>query len=284
MNADDLTAPQPAPTGAGTEVWPAMIAVAQESAPHLVPHMLARHNFGVRKYGAGLRTHNGRDALADALQEVLDGIAYTGQFVLEAGQSNEVLKFVANANARLGAVATTLLSAIAARDAEAVMASPAPICDVVAAVSSKMMDARRIMLDSFVAAWCASTGVPPSEAALVHDHMPGGGYQIRVERRRTIDAFEHSAGIAAAVGAANNARDAYVAHIATRPPAPCLDGCTGLPKVSGDAGTDACHRCGLPAPDTWIAFDAWRRERRRLHRVHRDTEKALRALVGLKDG
>lgn len=46
--------------------------------------VMERGDFGARKYGTPLRTNNGRDAVADALEEALDVLAYLTQKMLES--------------------------------------------------------------------------------------------------------------------------------------------------------------------------------------------------------
>jgi hypothetical protein len=43
----------------------------------------ARDAFGTRKYGTRLQPHNGRDALVDMYQELLDACCYTRQLIFE---------------------------------------------------------------------------------------------------------------------------------------------------------------------------------------------------------
>jgi hypothetical protein len=43
----------------------------------------ARRDFGLAKYGTPLQANNGRDALVDALEEILDAAAYLCQAVIE---------------------------------------------------------------------------------------------------------------------------------------------------------------------------------------------------------
>jgi hypothetical protein len=43
----------------------------------------ARDAFGTRKYGTRLQPHNGRDALIDLYQELLDACCYTRQLIFE---------------------------------------------------------------------------------------------------------------------------------------------------------------------------------------------------------
>ncbi len=51
--------------------------------PHVYADLTARSDMGKMKYGTELRTHNGRDALTDAYQEVLDLAVYLKQLLLE---------------------------------------------------------------------------------------------------------------------------------------------------------------------------------------------------------
>lgn len=54
-----------------------------QEAGILVPDIEARIASGEKKYGTRLKTHNGRNAVLDLYQEVLDGINYSMQNVLE---------------------------------------------------------------------------------------------------------------------------------------------------------------------------------------------------------
>ena len=56
---------QPNPKSDGPDIWPLVIK-----------DMADRDNLGKAKYGIPLRSHNGRDALVDAYQEVLDMSVY----------------------------------------------------------------------------------------------------------------------------------------------------------------------------------------------------------------
>lgn len=76
------TAAQPAPSGDGVDVTESLVAL-----PH-VPTELAqdfarRSLQGRAKYGVTLRTRNGRDAVVDAYQELLDAAVYLHQAWLE---------------------------------------------------------------------------------------------------------------------------------------------------------------------------------------------------------
>ncbi len=75
---------QPLPTGDG-------IDIAAEAANDLrirgliqvAEDIEARIRMGEKKYGTRLKSHNGRDAMLDLYQEVLDGINYSKQLVIE---------------------------------------------------------------------------------------------------------------------------------------------------------------------------------------------------------
>lgn len=56
------------------------------SAPvvtHAMAALSARAMHGERKYGVQLHTHNGRDALVDAAEEMMDGFMYICQAIME---------------------------------------------------------------------------------------------------------------------------------------------------------------------------------------------------------
>lgn len=52
-------------------------------ADQVIVDIQERVEFGVRKYGGPLMTHNGRNALWDAYQEALDLVLYLRQRLLE---------------------------------------------------------------------------------------------------------------------------------------------------------------------------------------------------------
>lgn len=102
MSISPATTPEPLPQEHpdGIPVWPTLIRVLSDPgqemrqafsvSPEVKAHydrwladMQARHQEGVRKYGAALKTHNGRSALVDAYQESLDLIVYLMQADLE---------------------------------------------------------------------------------------------------------------------------------------------------------------------------------------------------------
>ncbi len=63
---------QPMPHGTGREITPLVIADMEE-----------RREFGKAKYGEGLTAFNGRDALQDLYQELLDAVVYVRQAIEE---------------------------------------------------------------------------------------------------------------------------------------------------------------------------------------------------------
>jgi hypothetical protein len=70
--------PEPPPKCAGSEVTTALIDWLREiHAPSVVINLIyARHEYGVKKYGQGLMTEDGRDSFEDARQEAGDLLQY----------------------------------------------------------------------------------------------------------------------------------------------------------------------------------------------------------------
>lgn len=100
--AGSPVAPEPPPSASdkSVDIWPLVIAdYTNDQAPILTSQggvrvqtinlvltdMAARNEFGIAKYGVPLQSHNGRDALVDAYQEVLDLTAYLRQWQAEYG-------------------------------------------------------------------------------------------------------------------------------------------------------------------------------------------------------
>ena len=52
----------------------------------LIDALAERRDYGTKKYGRPLETHNGRSALKDAWEEALDLLTYLTQMRLEAGE------------------------------------------------------------------------------------------------------------------------------------------------------------------------------------------------------
>ena len=75
---------QPAPTAGQEKVLPAAIRyVEYMEAKGLIADLEARAEMGYARYGTYLRTHNGRDAAMDCYQELLDGLMYIMQAMME---------------------------------------------------------------------------------------------------------------------------------------------------------------------------------------------------------
>jgi hypothetical protein len=80
----DAAAPQPTPTGDGVDV--AVVAaerLKEMGLNEIAEDIEARIRLGERKYGTRLKAFNGRDPYMDLYQEVLDGINYSQQCVIE---------------------------------------------------------------------------------------------------------------------------------------------------------------------------------------------------------
>jgi hypothetical protein len=84
MSGEDAAKVQPMPTGNGIDV---AVEVAKDlrtlGAETIAEDVEARIRLGEQKYGTRLKTHNGRDAMLDLYQEVLDGCNYARQLVIE---------------------------------------------------------------------------------------------------------------------------------------------------------------------------------------------------------
>lgn len=72
---------QPPPQPSTGDCWLAVISDA--SSPKLIADMRERRDMGIRKHGTPLQPNNGRDAVVDCYQEVLDSIVYCKQAVIE---------------------------------------------------------------------------------------------------------------------------------------------------------------------------------------------------------
>jgi hypothetical protein len=70
----DPNSSQPAPKPGGVPVQAVLIEALKQ-----------RMEFGLKKYGTPLETHNGRNALVDMFEEMLDMVSYWAQFMLEQG-------------------------------------------------------------------------------------------------------------------------------------------------------------------------------------------------------
>jgi hypothetical protein len=82
--AYDATEVQIRPTGEGQDVGShAAERLRQFGLDRVADDLEKRISFGEKKYGQRLRTHNGRDAVLDSYQEILDFLNYLMQGVLE---------------------------------------------------------------------------------------------------------------------------------------------------------------------------------------------------------
>jgi len=84
MSGEDAAKVQPMPTGDGVDV---AVEVANDlrkiGLEHIAEDTEARIRLGEKKYGTRLKAHNGRDAMLDLYQEILDGCNYAKQLVIE---------------------------------------------------------------------------------------------------------------------------------------------------------------------------------------------------------
>jgi hypothetical protein len=89
MDDNNLIKEQPPPKkNRKKPIWPLVISSLKGSFPkerikNVIKDMKDRDNQGLEKYGVRLQPYNGRDALVDAYQEVLDASVYLGQFIYE---------------------------------------------------------------------------------------------------------------------------------------------------------------------------------------------------------
>lgn len=79
--ATDAVEQLPPPTDSGEAVTPVLAAWLSEHAPPelrdaLLAGLWARHEFGVKKYGQGLMTNDGRKTAVEVWQEILDALQY----------------------------------------------------------------------------------------------------------------------------------------------------------------------------------------------------------------
>jgi hypothetical protein len=84
MSGEDAAKVQPMPTGNGPDV---AVEVARKlralGLDSIAEDTEARIRLGEQKYGTRLKAHNGRDAMLDLYQEILDGCNYAEQLVIE---------------------------------------------------------------------------------------------------------------------------------------------------------------------------------------------------------
>ena len=71
---------EPAPTGTGKKV-----------IDEVVLDLNARSDMGEKKYGTPLRTFNGRNAMMDLYQELLDSVMYAKQVLMEMEDMQKIV-------------------------------------------------------------------------------------------------------------------------------------------------------------------------------------------------
>lgn len=84
-----LTEEQPPPDGGEGDLWDEVI---ERIETVLLPAMQQRHDHGVEKYGQPVRRFNGRDALIDLFQELLDALVYTQQEISERERYHQLMR------------------------------------------------------------------------------------------------------------------------------------------------------------------------------------------------
>lgn len=87
------TQPAPVRSERSREVAPGLVALLRERTRRglvdgdvVEAEFAERVKLGIARYGVGLSTFNGRDALRDGLEEALDGIQYAEQLQLELAE------------------------------------------------------------------------------------------------------------------------------------------------------------------------------------------------------
>ena len=86
-----LNQPQPPPlqpADDNPEVWPAVLASVEPNT-WLLALMRERDAMGRAKYGVPLRVWDGRDAVADALQEALDLVVYLQRAAMRCADADD---------------------------------------------------------------------------------------------------------------------------------------------------------------------------------------------------
>ena len=86
--SNPATIKQKMPKGMGAEIFPAVLRDFKRyeqwaAMPEMREELAERVEEGIKKYGEPLKAHNGRDALIDGYQELLDAIMYFKQTLVE---------------------------------------------------------------------------------------------------------------------------------------------------------------------------------------------------------
>lgn len=86
------TMKQPAPTGNGETVHIKVLErLSEREWSLLADDIRERAEMGKANYGTYLKTHNGREALVDLYQELLDAIAYATQVDIECNGNDDTV-------------------------------------------------------------------------------------------------------------------------------------------------------------------------------------------------
>lgn len=79
MTEPKISKPEPPPKNRGSNVYTSLccfLTYSNLDDPCILDLLEKRHNFGIQKYGQPLMTHDGRDDLEDARQEIGDFLQY----------------------------------------------------------------------------------------------------------------------------------------------------------------------------------------------------------------
>ena len=83
MTLEQMLEPQPAPTGDGPSIVDSLLPRLSSGIVREIVSL--RREQGRERYGTELNAHNGRNAKADLLQELVDAMIYLAQDELENG-------------------------------------------------------------------------------------------------------------------------------------------------------------------------------------------------------
>jgi hypothetical protein len=84
---NDAATEQPSPIPGQQPVLPTVIrCMEMADCREIIPDLESRARMGYQRYGTYLMTHNGRDALMDCYQELLDGLMYVHQAMMERNE------------------------------------------------------------------------------------------------------------------------------------------------------------------------------------------------------
>jgi hypothetical protein len=91
-NPELATLHQQQPTGDGIDIaTEAANDLRSRGLAQIAEDIEARIRMGEKKYGTRLRSHNGRNAMVDAYQELLDFLNYSMQGIIEGQEGSQSL-------------------------------------------------------------------------------------------------------------------------------------------------------------------------------------------------